>query len=945
MPKQSWIRSILSIVLALAAPSAARVAAADNPCAPDAPEAGSVERIREYTTDPRYLPASVACVPESKTVPSPTDVLGHIAGAPGELSDTATVIKYFRALDAASDRVEVRTLGTSEEGREIILAVISDAATLKQLDRYRADTTALADPRVTSRATMETIVARAKPIYYLNGGLHSPETGSPEMLMELAYRLAVSDHPRIRRIREGSIVLINPVSEPDGRDRVVQWYYRHLKGKTDWDEVDDMGMDSPPYWGHYILHDNNRDGIQITAKLTEAVDRMYWDFHPTVIHDLHESLPLLYVMTGHGPYSEAIDPVTVAEWTQMAQHEVGDLQAQGLPGVWTWGFWDGWWPGYLFSFGMNHNGIGRFYETFGNGSAETFTRRMKNVKYVGKDVTSKEWYRNWPPDKILKWSLRDNTNYMQAGVLSALDYAALHGEELLRDFWIKGRRTIDKGAGEAPYAWVFREDQPDRGRLAYLVNQLARHHIEIHRASASFKIKETQYPAGSYVVRMDQPYRNDAFNLLKTQQFPKEEVNTPYDDVAWTLPLLYGVEGDKIDERSILEVAMTPVAGKVSYPGKVEGDGPVFLLKDTGQEALLAARVRFKDAKVEAAEKPFKVGETEYPAGSWIIAAGAGTREKLTGIAAELGLDFVGAASRPDVPRHEIDLPRLAVYHNWLATQDSGWVRYTLDQAGIPYTYISDDDVKRGGLRQRFEVILMPDSLSSIRALIHGIDPKHGPLAYTKTDRFPSHGVPDSSPDITGGIGFSGMANLQRFLAEGGLFVTLADAGVLPVEGGLLRDVSRFRGTALFTPGSEVRAKFRRLDHPIAYGYAEKTSIFRGNGALFEVQDKDDALVVMQFGVKVPLPYGEEEKKEEGGGKEGEKPEPICLSGLVKGEEELSGKPAILDVPVGAGRVVLFAFNPLHRFLNHSDFRLVYNVILNYNDLPPRPKSEATQGM
>ncbi|HET6373849.1 MAG TPA: M14 family zinc carboxypeptidase, partial [Candidatus Polarisedimenticolia bacterium] len=460
---------------ALLTPSGPQAAsAAENPYAPDVAEPGSVEMIRKYTTDPKYLPETVSYVPDSKTVPSPAEIIGHLVGAPGELSDTATVIKYFRALDAASDRVSVRTLGRSEEGREIILAVISDGATLKKLDAFRADTSALADPRVTDRAAMEQIVGRAKPIYYLNGGLHSPETGSPEMLMELAYRLAVSERPAVKRIRENVIVLINPVSEPDGRDRVVQWFYRHLKGKTDWEAIGERGQLSPPYWGHYIFHDNNRDGIQITAKLTEAVETMFWDFHPTVVHDLHESLPLLYIMTGHGPYSEAIDPVTVAEWTQMASHEVGQLQAQGLPGVWTWGFWDGWWPGYLFSFANNHNSLGRFYETFGNVSAETFTRKMKDVKFVGKEVTTKEWYRTWPPDKVLTWSLRNNTNYMQAGVLQALDYTALHGEELLRDSWIKAKRALDKGSTEPPYAWVIKEDQRDRGRLSYLINQLRR---------------------------------------------------------------------------------------------------------------------------------------------------------------------------------------------------------------------------------------------------------------------------------------------------------------------------------------------------------------------------------------------------------------------------------------------------------------------------------------
>jgi hypothetical protein len=278
-----------------------------------------------------------------------------------------------------------------------VISDIADAVTLKELDRFRGYTRALADPRSTDRAAMERIVAQAKPFYYLNGGLHSTETGSPEMLMELGYRLAVSERPEIREIRERTIVLINPVSEPDGRDRVVQWFYRFLKGKTDWEAVAERGFMSPPYWGHYIFHDNNRDGIQITSKVNEAVERMYWEYVPTVVHDLHESLPLLYIMTGYGPYSEAIDPVTVAEWTQFAMHEVSQLQASGLPGVWTWGFWDGWWPGYLFSFANNHNGIGRFYETFGGGGADTGERT------VPANSTSRTWFRPNPPLPRVKW--------------------------------------------------------------------------------------------------------------------------------------------------------------------------------------------------------------------------------------------------------------------------------------------------------------------------------------------------------------------------------------------------------------------------------------------------------------------------------------------------------------------------------------------------------------
>ncbi len=927
--------------------------AAGDPYAPDTPEAGSVDGIAGYTTSPSYLPSSVSYVPASDTVPSPEKVLGHLAGAPGELSSTAQVYDYFRKLAAASPRVRVEKIGTTVEGRDILLAVISSEENLARLDTWKGITARLADPRAVTGAAADSLAAGGKAIYYLMGGLHSTETGPPEMLMELAYRLAVSERPEIREIREDDVVLITPVMEPDGRDRVVQWYYRHLRGKKlPFEELDEFS--SPPYWGHYVFHDNNRDGIQLTLPLTRAVDDVYWEWHPNVIHDLHESIPLLYVMTGHGPYSGAVDPVTIGEWTQFAYHETAELQAQGLPGVWTWGFWDGWWPGYLFSVANNHNSIGRFYETFGNSMAETFERKLGDARFAGKPVTETQWYNPWPPDKKVKWSLRDNTNYMEAGVLEALHYAALHREELLRNFWVKGNRAVRKGGTEAPFAWVFPPEQRDPARLVELIDLLMDHHIEIHRLTAELALADTTWPAGSYVVRMDQPYRNVAVNFLEKQDFPADEPNPPYDDVAWTLPLMYGVDGARVNDRKVLEAAMEPVATPPAPSGRVSGSGKLFLLRDTGQTALLSARVMLAAYRIEAAETTFTAGGIEYPAGSWIVNAPPAEVRKA---AESLGLVFTAADRAPGVPRHELDLPRVGIYHTWVATQDCGWVRYTFDRAAIPYTLINDDDLKKGGLRDRFDVILFPNTWGGLGTIVHGIDPKYGPLAYTRTDRYPSHGIPDASPDITGGMGFRGLANLQAFLDAGGVFVTMLNAGTLPVDGGLVREVRTVSRGSFNSPGSILRTKVLQPLNPIAYGYPGYATAFRGNGPLFDVDDFYRDRVVVQFGTKKveedagayaePLSGASGEKaaaafaagsapSDTTGGEAKTPPEDrkLLLSGYVKGEEVVDGKPAILDVPAGKGRVILFAFNPMHRYLNHADFRWLYNVILNWNDLP-----------
>ncbi len=955
------MRKIAAVCAAVAAISTPNAIASGPTHDPDIAEPGSVEAIAAATTDPKFLNPWVSYVPESSHVPSPTDFLGHIAGAPGELSRTTDVYGYFRALAAASPRVVVETIGKTEEGRDIILATVASDEAIRNLSSYRDATARLADPRDCDERCMEDALEDARPIYYLNGGLHSTETGSPEMLMELAYRLAVSEQPLIRSIRERVIVLINPISEPDGRDRAVDWYYRYLKGKTDYDNLPET---SPPFWGRYVFHDNNRDSHQRALALTRAVQDTFFRWHPQVMHDLHESIPFLLVWTGTGPYNLNMDPILVGEWHQMAFNEVRTLSSLGMPGVWTWAFGEGWGHMFLESVAVNHNAIGRGYETFGITSADTMDVRLNldYEKYVNLPVTRRTWYRPWPPQRNFRWSLRNNTNYMQTGVLSILHYTSLHGEELLRDFWRKGKRAIDLGTSTPPYAFAIPEDQRDRGRLSAMINLVREHGIEVSRTSSAFEAEDRNLPAGTFLVRLDQPYRGFAIDLLAPQQYPADEaLYKPYDDVSWALPYHFGVDTVRVDDSGIRKLATTPVTAPVAYPGRVSGKGPVYLLRDTGQEALYAARHRLAKYNVEVAEEDFEQDGREYPRGSWIIRSGRGLKSELEAVAAELELDFESAQRPPDVPTHAIDLPRLAVMHTWNDTQSAGWVRMLFDQSQIRYELINDDDIKKGRLNRRFDVILYPNTSNSLKSAIQGIDPKHGPMPYTRTREYPSHGTPDSSPDITGGLTFRGLANLQEFVERGGVLVTLGGASNVVIEAGFARGVRAASTQELHTPGVEIRARFSRPDHPIAYGYPEITSVFRQDLNLHQTREADLGWVVLQWGTE-PLAYYDEKSIDDGPwgvgdetkhaarenesesptGAQGEpdstsgraKEQTLVVSGGMKGASELEGRPAILDIPVGRGRIVAFGFDPIHRTLARSDFRLVWNTLLNWNDLP-----------
>src|ERR1700730_17015771 len=384
---------------------------------PDLPEPGSVEAIAAATTDSHFVSPWVSYVPQSSTVPSPEKFLGRIMGAPGELLGTEKTYAYARALAASSPRVRAFTIGHSEEGREILMLAIADEAGIRELERLKSVTAALADPRRTDQTAAEQLIATARPIYYFNAALHSDETGSTEATLELSYRLAASEQPMIQNIRSKLIVLINPVSNPDGRDKMVQWFYRYLKGKTDYGA---LPRQSPPYWSTYAFVDINRDTHQQTHETTKAVHRMFHEWHPTVVHDLHEAVPLLMTWNGTGPYNPNIDPITYSEFLELSFHEVQVMTAFGMPGVSTWNFGEGFSHLYLDSVAMNHNSIGRGYETNGTGTAEPIRRPIPQADL------SMEWYRPLPPPRDVSWSARDNVNYTETGSLAALAYAARH---------------------------------------------------------------------------------------------------------------------------------------------------------------------------------------------------------------------------------------------------------------------------------------------------------------------------------------------------------------------------------------------------------------------------------------------------------------------------------------------------------------------------------------
>jgi hypothetical protein len=975
-------------------------------------DAAYTAAIRKNTTEPFFSTELVDHLPWSSCVPAPDTYLGHIVGAPDVLDHVAEINGYMRLLASRSPRVRVFSMGHSEEGREMILVAIADEATIQNLERYRGITARLADPRGLGDAEAAALVQQGKPIYWADGSIHSPETGSPEMLMELAYRLAVEDTPLLESIRRNSIVLLTPVTETDGHDRYVDVYmYRKHHPEANTYPL--------TWWGHYVSHDNNRDGITLSLELSKNITRTYLAWHATVLHDLHESVPYLYISTGTGPYNAWLDPIVTSEWQRMAFYEVEELTRRGVIGVWTHGFYDGWTPNYMFWAATGHNAIGRFYETFSNMGADTAEHSLEARS------TSREWYRPNPPLPKVRWSARDNINLQQSALLLGMYNVASHAQEYLEDFYIKSKRAVAKARTEGPAAWVLPADDPRPGDQARLLNILESQGIEISRAQKDFaapvpnlespaiggeskpaeakeargeakpaEAKETgaeqktkakepaattlqHFPAGSYIIRMDQPYSRFADTLLDTQYYSPHDPR-PYDDTGWTLGALADVKTVRVMDTAILDLPMTRVEGSVTVAGGVKGSGhTTYLVNNNTDSALASFRYRLASVPMEAAEEPFEVSGHKFARGTFIIANG--DRSQVEAAARDLGISVWATDEKLSVTHHGLDAPRVALLHDWQNTQDGGWFRISLDQLKIPYTYIADTKIRETpNLRDQFDVLIVPPDWDDLAGMLQGIPLRGNPMPWENTPETPSFFAPglDSSDDIRGGLGYSGLANLGKFVQDGGLLVAVESASALPVEGGMTEMLSLRKPQKLVSPGDVLLADVEDAKSPVAYGYGEKLYVYyRANPIL-----------------NVGLGFGGRRREEEGENRSSgrgsvtdpdviqgrpymppaEKPKrtpreqelyvsdevrmylgslippaeefprvilrfadakSLLLSGLLDGAPELAEMPAVVDVPHGQGHILLFATNPMWRNENSGSFFLLFNAMLNYRHL------------
>jgi hypothetical protein len=452
-------------------------------------------------------------------------------------------------------------------------------------------------------------------------------------------------------------------------------------------------------------------------------------------------------------------------------------------------------------------------------------------------------------------------------------------------------------------------------RAVTLVNILRTQRIEIGQSASEIKIGGDTFPAGSYVIKRDQPYGRLAKNLLEKQNYPDPNLTT-YDDSGWTMGLAMHVDVKEIRDKAILDVEVTPVK-EATVKGKVTGAGSAGMaVAHYGSNNMIAFRYKLKTVPMRIAEKSFTAEGVEFPAGSFVIGTGADMAAVRSAVE-QLGLTAASLSAMPTVAMHDSDLPRVAIYSSWNGTQETGWYRHAFDKFGIPFDLIFKERVKKGNLRADYDVIVMPTQQASRQAVF--TPPAARPVPYMKTDKFKFLGDYGSTPDITGGMGGDGVDAFAKFLEGGGTLICTGGAVQFPTELGMARTVDASGSTtpAFYAPRPLVNAEIVKPEHPVFYGYTEKIIPLKYlGGPLMSVGPPDQASVLARY------PGGDAN----------------VLSGLMRGADEIANRPFAIEVPggyTGKGRVVLFSNNPIYRWQNHAEFNLVFNAMLNWNDMGP----------
>jgi hypothetical protein len=816
-------------------------------------------------------------------IPSPEAVLGFRPGEDRKLADWTQIVDYLGRLDAASDRLVVEEVGKTTEGRPFLVVTMSSEANLARREEIRRANLRLADPRGLSDEDAERLVHEGRTIVALNHGIHSTEVGTYQTALLTAHWLASSQDPEVKEILDQCVILMLPSHNPDGTQRVVEWYRQSLG--TAWE-----GREIPFLYHPYAGHDNNRDWYAFTQVETRlTTEHLYDRWRPQIVHDLHqmgEKGARIFLPPYLDPYEPNVDPSLVAAISALGTHMAARLLGEGRTGVVVNALFDGWAPARAYP--HTHGGVRILSELASARMATPIEMPFAELTASGgfdPKLSSWNFPAPWPGGR---WTLGDIVSYELSATRALLEHAARNREFWLRNFLGVLRRAC---ARTDLYAYVLPGDTKDPYAAARLVEILRRGALEVHRARASFTAEGRPFPAGTHVVLMQQPFSAFAKQVLERQVYPAPRPaeggasRRPYDVTAHTLPLLMGVEAVAVEKPFAADLELVPGAAP-PLERHLEERRRFFALGHKTGELVALGRLLRSGVGVRWATEEFTDHGRVFPAGTLLVPASA--HEKVAALARELGVlvQAVGRSPRSLILR----APRVGLYQSWLASMDEGWTRFVFEkQMGVSYQTLHDADVRQGGLRARYDAIVLPDQTPA--QILNG------------------H-VPGSLPDeFTGGLGQDGTARLREFVQEGGTLVALDSASLFALEE-LALPVRHTAAPSDFScPGSLLTTRVVSASL-LAHGLEPETPIWFESSPLLEVEAEG---VVLRFSEGNPL-----------------------ASGYLLGERHLAGRPALLELRVGRGRVVLFGFRPQYRAQSWATYIPLLNALYTAAAQPAR---------
>src|SRR6266446_6566475 len=798
----------------------------------------------------------------------PSAALGFEPGADSALADWKQVSGYMNMLAQRSAFVHVDTLGRTTEGRPFVLMTITSPANQQRLGEIKRVQALLADPRRLTDTAFDQIRGTQPAVILISNNIHSTEVASSQMGITLAYRL-VTD-PDLRGLLDSVVVLMIPSMNPDGLDTVVSWYRRYKGTRYE-------GGPLPWLYHKYVGHDNNRDWFMLTQVETRLVTRMlYKEWFPEIVYDVHQmgaNGVRLFLPPFQDPVNPNLEPALVAAINQAGTEMAAAIYDAGLTGVTHQQTYDLWWHGGFRSTPTRHNMIGILTEAASTRLGSPITLSVDSVHQPGRGVN---YPAPWPGGT---WHLGDIVRYELITTEALVHLAARDRINVIDRFVGLGRRAVEAGLAGNPFAYVLPAEQRDPESWAALANVLAAGGVEVWRAAEPFSVEGRSYSAGSLVVPMAQPYRAHAKDLLEPQHYTPVNDRPPYDVAGWTLPFTMGVRADVVNTP--FTANLVKVDSVIPTPGRIEGSGDVFFLKNR------------TNAESRAVAALLAAGQTVTIVGDSLMVRGPRARAILSEHGARHGFTVTAGRTAPaGVGVSHQRLPRIGLYRPWTGNIDEGWTRWLFEQYGISYTTLHDNDFKKGPLRQRFDVIVLPDI--DAPAVLHGIDSTRIPVQYA------------------GGLGETGANAVSAFVRGGGTLVCL-DASSnfaitrlnLPVVNVLAGEASGPQVLRFYAPGSifgVLLGKVERVGSPVTLGVPDSLDIYFENSAAFTVTAPARALATY--------------------------PQQPLRSGYARFQERLAGRAALVEAPVGSGRVILFGFRPQFRGQTHGTFKLLFNAVL-----------------